>query len=115
MRVVTPIDSDMRGVLARCNGFLALASDAPLGEVETPVFAADCDEPDYLLVRLSEAGGGTAVVPTSLVAVMEVEPRRLRLRASLAEILQLPARLPVGPHAPFLPARPQKARRHRGP
>lgn len=111
--VVTLTDSDMRNLLARCNGFVALASDAPLGEVETPVFAADCDEPDYLLVRLSEAGGGTAIVPTSLVAIVEAEPRLLILRASLAEVLELPARLPVAPHAPPPPDRPEQARRGR--
>jgi hypothetical protein len=101
--------NESRNLLARCNGFLALASDAPLEEVETPVFAADCDEPDYLLVRLSHAGGGTAVVPTSLVAIIEAEPRRLKLRASLAEVLQLPARLPVAPHAPRVPERSEQA------
>jgi hypothetical protein len=107
---MTPADSDTRNLLARCNGFLALASDAPLGEVETPVFAADCDEPDYLLVQLSQAGGGTAIVPTSLVAIVEAEPRRLVLRASLAEVLQLPARLPVAPAVLPLPDQPEQAR-----
>jgi hypothetical protein len=107
---VKPSRDESRSLLANRNGFLALASDAPLGEVERPLFAAEYDGPDYLLVRLSPAGGRTAVVPTSLFAIVELDLRRLIFRASLAEVLQLQATLSVSPDSSALMDRRKPAR-----
>jgi hypothetical protein len=84
------------GALARCHGFLAVGSNGPLGEVETPLFAGDGAEPDFLAIRVS-AGGTTRrpLVPVGLVAGVDERSELVVLRLEARELLRLPERLPV--------------------
>jgi hypothetical protein len=84
------------GAIARCHGFLAVGANGPLGEVETPLFAGDGAEPDYLVVRVS-AGGTTRrpLVPVGLVAAVDERSELVVLRTEARELLRLPERLPV--------------------
>jgi hypothetical protein len=81
---------------ARCRGFLAVASDGPLGEVEAPLFPPGGEEPDYLVVRM----GGVLrrrrpVIATQLVE--DIDPGRglVFLSGRGEELARLPEYLPL--------------------
>ena len=85
-----------REALASCSGFVVVASDGRVGEVEMPLFPPDSSEPDYLVLR----SGGLLSLRRPLVAtelVEEVDPRRqrIRVRGTRREIESLPERLPL--------------------
>lgn len=83
-------------LLARCHGYLAVATDGPCGVVKTPLFPPEGSDPDFLVVRM---GGRIRprfpVVPTALVS--EVDPGRelVVLEATRAEVAALPEHLPL--------------------
>jgi hypothetical protein len=81
--------------LAACHGFLAIASDGPVGRVERPLFPPDCDEPDYLVLRTGKLRGRRPVVAAPLVE--GVDPRRhlVFIRATGRQITHLPEHLPL--------------------
>lgn len=80
--------------LARSHGYLVLASDGPVGVVETPLFPPDADEPDYLVVRRGRRlRSRRPVVHVSLVR--RFEPGVVVLRATADEVDRLPENLPL--------------------
>lgn len=82
--------------LAHCHGYLVAASDAPVGVVETPVFAAAASDPDYLIVRTSRQIAGTfRAVPAALVSHVDLEQRLITLAARPDDVAALPERLPL--------------------
>jgi hypothetical protein len=83
-----------RSLLARSHGSLVVASDGLVGEVETPLFPPDADEPDYLLVnRQRRLRSRRPVVPVALVR--HVTPGVVFLRATSDEVDRLPEHLPI--------------------
>ena len=80
--------------LAVSHGFLVVASDGPIGEVETPLFPPDADEPDYLVIRTG-ARRRRPVVSTALVDHVDAARRLVFLRGSGKEIASLPEHLPL--------------------
>lgn len=84
--------------LALSAGYALVADDGVVGEVETPLFAPDHHEPDYLVVRLG--GGGAArrpVVPCALVARVDASARVVRVHGARADLAALPDHLPLAP------------------
>lgn len=82
--------------LAASHGFSVQAGEAPVGSVETPVFAGSSIEPDYLVVRTTETIPGTFRV-VSAAFVREVDPvgRRMTLGLSRDALTALPESLPI--------------------
>jgi hypothetical protein len=82
--------------LATCNGFVVVASDGRVGEVEMPLFPPDSSEPDYLVLR---ADGFLSLrrplVATELIEAVDLRRRRIRVRGTKADIQSLPERLPL--------------------
>jgi len=89
-----PVSDPKRG-LAWCHGFVAVASDGPVGEIERPLFPPDQDEPDYLIVRVGNLLGRKPVVATGLVESVDLRRKLVFLRGSGAEIIALPEHLPL--------------------
>jgi hypothetical protein len=84
------------GALARCHGFLAVGEHGPLGEVETPLFAGDRTDPDFLVIRLTARGQTRRpLVPVALVAGVDERCELVRLRTEAGELFELPERLPL--------------------
>lgn len=84
------------GVLARCHGYLAVASDGPVGEIETPLFPPGADEPDYLIIRLARVlRPRMPVVWAGLVQDIDAERRLVFLDATREEIRHQPEHLPL--------------------
>jgi hypothetical protein len=74
------------GVLARCHGYPAVASDGPVGELETPLFPPGADEPDYLIIRLARVlRPRMPVVWAGLVQDIDAERRLVFLDATREE------------------------------
>jgi hypothetical protein len=95
MFVATDADT---GALARCHGFLAVGEQGPIGEVETPLFAEDRAEPDFLVIRLTAKGQTRRpLVPVGLVAAVDERSELVRLRTEARELFDLPEHLPVSP------------------
>ncbi len=92
-----PVGSDVRRALGGCHGFLALADDGELGEIETPLFASDADRPDYLIVRTSGRfrRARRPVVPAVRAEGVDRERRLVYLRGTVAELADLPESLPL--------------------
>jgi hypothetical protein len=85
-----------RQALAHCHGYTVVASDGPVGEVETPLFPPHADQPDYLIIRVARRNGQRRpVVPTGLVAHVDSGLRVVRLRETRREIIHLPEYLPL--------------------
>lgn len=84
--------------LARCHGFLAIAADGQLGEIETPLFPPDWREPDYLIVRTTHEANQRLrrpVIPVSLVEHVDEEQKVLRLRGAVKQLAHMPEALPL--------------------
>lgn len=80
--------------LACSHGSLVVASDGLVGEVETPFFPPDADEPDFLLVhRRRRLRSRRPVVHVSLVR--HVEPSVVFLCATSDDVDRLPEHLPL--------------------
>lgn len=91
-------DAHDQDPLANCHGYVVLAEDGWLGDVETPLFGSDSNEPDYLVVRALAAGEARrAVVHSSLVVSVDSEDRLIHLRGSIWDLARLPATLPLAP------------------
>jgi hypothetical protein len=90
-------DSDaILDVLARCHGYLAVASDGPVGEIETPLFPPGADEPDYLIIRLARVlRPRMPVIWGGLVQEIDAERRLVFLDATREEIRHQPEHLPL--------------------
>lgn len=87
--------------LASCHGYLAVASDGPLGAVETPLFAPDSDEPDFLIIQVAdEPRPRRPIVSTAFVDHVDRTRKLVYLRATGAEIAHLPESLPLAGRTP---------------
>lgn len=95
------IESEPVSALACCHGYEVEAEDGPVGVVETPLFPPDCDEPDFLVVRVHVRGRlfpRFPIVPVSLVSEVEPGVRLVRVRGSARSVAQLPEKLPLAAH-----------------
>jgi hypothetical protein len=84
--------------LARCHGFLALAADGELGEIQTPLFPPDWREPDYLIVRAAGPANKRRrrpVISVSLVEDVDEEQRTVYLRGTVRQLAHMPEALPL--------------------
>ena len=82
--------------LAGCHGFAAITKDGCVGEVETPLFAGDACDPDYLVVRIRRLTRVLRpVVPAALVASVDSERRIVCIDAPAETVLRLPEHLPL--------------------
>jgi hypothetical protein len=85
--------------LGRCHGFAVAAGGRSIGSVETPVFPGASSEPDFLIVRTTEAFPGTfRVVPAALVVAIDHERNLITLDLDGDAIGELPERLPLERH-----------------
>jgi hypothetical protein len=90
------VASDTAVALARCHGFLAVSRRGPIGEVETPLFASDRLDPDYLVVRLTVRGRTRRpLVPIALVERVDELGEIVYFRDDLPEVDALPEHLPL--------------------
>lgn len=84
--------------LARCHGFLAVSRSGAIGDVETPLFASDRLDPDYLVVRVWVRGRmRRPLVPISRVERVDELCEMVYLRDGLPEIGEFPESLPLMP------------------
>jgi hypothetical protein len=84
--------------LAHCHGFLAVATDGQLGEIETPLFPPDWREPDYLIVRTTQEHNHRLrrpVIPTGLVEEVDEERKVLHLRGTVRQLAHMPESVPL--------------------
>jgi hypothetical protein len=82
--------------LGSCHGYIVVADDGWLGDVETPLFGSDSSEPDYLVVRAhSDGPARRSLVPVSLVRRVDVEDRLVHVRGNIWELARLPGTLPL--------------------
>lgn len=84
--------------LARSHGFLAVAADGQLGEIETPLFPPDWREPDYLIVKtitLANQRLRRPVLPVSLVEAVDQEQKVVYLRGAVKQLAHMPETLPL--------------------
>ena len=96
LRPAVPIPDHSVAVVARCHGFIAVASDGVVGEIETPLFPPGADEPDYLIIRLARAlRPRLPVVWAGLVQEVDAERRLVYLDATREEIRHQPEHLPL--------------------
>jgi hypothetical protein len=84
-----------RGRLRSCHGYLVIARDGTLGEVETPVFPPGWDEPDYLIVTERADGWVKRPIPVSLVRDVDAARRVVYVDSVLGELAELPRSLPL--------------------
>ncbi len=95
------LESNGEDPLGRCHGYIVVADDGWLGDVETPLFGSDAGEPDYLVVRTHTNGDKRrALVPASLVRRVDVEDALVHVRGSVWELARLPSSLPLAPAPP---------------
>ncbi len=91
--------------IGSCHGYVVVADDGWLGEVETPLYASESDEPDYLVLRVHADGTvRRALVPVSLVRSVDVGDALVHVRGSVVELARLPATLPLAPASRAVPS-----------
>ena len=84
--------------LGCCHGYAAVASDGPLGMVETPLFPPDTDVPDYLVVRIGAADAPRfPVIAAAAVTSVDTRTREVRIDGTVAELERMPEHLPLAP------------------
>jgi hypothetical protein len=89
-------DAETLQVLAASAGFRAVASDGPLGSVETPLFPPDAREPDFLVLRVyGWARTRRPIVSTALVEEVDAESRTIRLSGRRRDIERMPEHVPI--------------------
>ncbi len=82
--------------LARTEGFVAVASDGPLGEVELTLVPPEREAPDYLVVRTGRFPRVRhPVIPAELVVRVETASRRVYLRGRSGDLARLSEELPL--------------------
>jgi hypothetical protein len=81
--------------LATSHGFSVVASDGVVGEVQTPLFPPDYDEPDYLVIQIGTPRRRRPVVSTALVERVDAGRRLVFVRAVANELSRLPEHLPL--------------------
>lgn len=82
--------------LASCQGFLAIASDGPVGEIAALLFPPDSAEPDFLVISAGSAPHHKRpIVPAGLVTEVNSPQRIVRLGARGDEVMRAPERLPI--------------------
>jgi hypothetical protein len=82
-------------LLAACHGFLAVASDGPVGQVERPLFAPDSDEPDYIVLRTGKLFPRRPIVAAPLVEGVDPDRHVVYVRLTAEQIDRLPENLPL--------------------
>jgi hypothetical protein len=79
-----------------CHGFLVIAADGPCGSIETPLFPPDCNDPDFLVVRVGGRRGARRVmVPAGLVQHVDADAQTVRISGTRDELARLPEMLPL--------------------
>jgi hypothetical protein len=81
--------------LARCHGFLAVASDGPLGTVEQPLLPPDRNEPDFLVISVGRYVRRWPVVAVALVERVDPARRLVYLKGRAKRLARLPETLPL--------------------
>ncbi len=82
--------------LARSRGFLAVASDGPVGKVEAPLLPPDGDAPDFLVLRTRSIFlSRRPVVSVALVDDVDSARGLVFLRGRTKSIRRLPEHLPL--------------------
>lgn len=84
-----------RNVLAHSHGFLAIATDGPVGTVEQPVFPPDRGEPDFLVLSIGRFLRRRPVVSVELVERVDPARRLIYLRGRAKRLARMPERLPL--------------------
>lgn len=91
-------------LLRLCHGYRVDAEDGAAGVVQTPLFAPDCDEPDYLLVRTdADLGARRALVAVALVSGVHPDSMVVSLAGPRAALALLPETLPLVAHGLLYP------------
>jgi hypothetical protein len=85
-------------MLAQSRGFLAIASDGPLGEIEAPHYRPGSDEPDFVVVRTVDRldHERRPLVPSWLVETIDAENGLVYFRGGADELAMLPDKLDAG-------------------
>jgi hypothetical protein len=82
--------------LALSAGYEVAADDGVVGEVETPLFPPDRNDPDYLVLRTrGRFRTRYPVLPVVLVDAVDTVGRVVRVRGATEQIRGLPEHLPV--------------------
>jgi hypothetical protein len=93
---MSPTTAEGRHTLAGSRGYLALASDGHLGQIEMTLASPDRDEPDYLVVRTRRfLRSRHPVVSTQLVEEIDPARRLVYLRGRADELAELAEQLPL--------------------
>jgi len=82
--------------LALSGGFGVVASDGPVGIVETPLFPPDQTEPDFLVLRVGDRlHQRHPVLPAALVERVDPQSRVVHVHGTRKTIAGLPEHLPL--------------------
>lgn len=74
-----------------CHGFAVVGADGHIGTVETPLFPPDCNDPDFLVVRVSDGSEARRLmVPTALVQRIDASAQIVRIQRTRDDLLRLP-------------------------
>jgi hypothetical protein len=90
-----PTTAIVKRLLAASHGFTVVASDGLAGEVETPLFPPDSDEPDYLVIGVGSVRRRRPVVSTVLVERVDADRRLVFVRVQAKVLSRLPEHLPL--------------------
>lgn len=91
-----PHDESARHGFGACHGFLVVAADGPCGSIETPLFPPDCNDPDFLVVRIGgRTGARRVIMPTGLVQRIDPSAETVRIAGTRDELTRLPEMLPL--------------------
>lgn len=93
---MSPTTADGRHALARSRGFLAIASDGHLGQIEMTLAPPEREEPDYLVVRTRRfLRCRHPVVPAQLVEEIDPDRRLVYLRGRAHQLAEFGELLPL--------------------
>jgi hypothetical protein len=93
---MSPATADGRHALARSRGFLAIASDGHLGQIEMTLAPPEREEADYLVVLTRRfLRFRHPVVSAELVEEIDPDRRLVYLRGRVDQLAEFPERLPL--------------------
>jgi hypothetical protein len=90
-----PTQDIVKRRLAASHGYAVVASDGLMGEIDTPLFPPDSDEPDYLVVKIGAIRRRRPVMSTVLVDHVDAARGLVYVRGRGDELAQLPEHLPL--------------------